>query len=278
VKDLEDAGLSSLTPAPLANHVKARFLAKCNDFGQSSLVLGYHGTPTKNHDGIFRNGLMIPGKGSVRIANGNAHGRGIYIAEKGAHYLSMGFLRGDSHMLVCGVVDNNLVEKEEETKDAATGTSRLRFQFHGSVLAHRCHRQPPKSKLQKNTAHYMGAHEMHSQTREVRHVGNAMVIFKEDHVAPLYVARLPGASAGFSQSFQASPGVVEAPEPMPNGNRFGQVGYAARQQVVDPHSEEQCWLAPEASTCLHAIKMKRKLVKKNRQHERRHLRECKYEA
>merc|ERR1712227_162071 len=108
----------SLAPAHISGHVQSRFLAACNEHGQKSLVLGYHGTPSRNHESIFRQGFMLPGKNGVRIANGNAHGRGIYIAEKGAHYLSMSFLKGDNQMLICGVVDNTLTEVESSDADS----------------------------------------------------------------------------------------------------------------------------------------------------------------
>lgn len=274
---LESAGLSAITPAPVSTEVQKRFLSRCNAYGEDSLVLGYHGTPTRNHDSIFQKGLKIPGNGSVPIANGNAHGRGIYLAEAGAHGLSKTFLKGDSDMLVCGVVDNTLPDLEEltdpdrhDTKDAVTP----RFVFNGSSLAHRCHRKP-SAPAQQLSSQYLGRQLLHAETEQLRHVGSAMVVFHEAHVAPLYVAHMNGAAGTSAGGSWQGNGVVLPPEPQPNRNRDGQVRFAARGQVVDPRSGECCWLAPQEHRCPHGIKVKRVYERRKREDERRTMREHK---
>jgi hypothetical protein len=218
---------------------------------------------------------MIPGRASVPIANGNAHGRGVYIAEKGNENLSRAFMKGDSEMLVCGVVDNTLVDEEEPAEDVRT---KPRFVFHGSHLEHRCHRQPNKvPSSQIKSQQYLGIRPLYEQTKEVRHVGNAMVIFRACHVAPLFVAHTSGSVAPIAFSTTGGPNVVPAPEPKPNVNRFGQVNFCARGQVVDPRNDEPCWMAPEGSSCKHGVKVKRAFERRCRQQERRRLWKCKYQ-
>jgi len=269
VSDLDDAGMMALRPVPLAPSVQNRFLSTCNEYGPKALVLGYHGTPTRNHESIFQQGLRIPGNGNVRVANGNAHGRGVYIAEKGSHWLSVSFLRGDSQMLICGVIDNTLVDMEEPEENKS------RFVFHGSTLAHRCHHRPKLANSSTQQS-YVGGRPLYAETAQVRHVGNAMVVRHEDHVAPLYVAHAPGFFRPNDTTPTLTSGVVAALEPSPNKNHLGQVAYVARQQVVDPRTEEQCWLEGEASSCTHGRKIKRAFERRKRQEDRRQMRDSKY--
>jgi len=272
--DLQDAGIGHLQPAPIASHVQNRFLEKCNLYGAKTLVLGYHGTPECNHASIFNEGLLVPGQGnSVRIANGNAHGRGIYIAEKGAEYLSMSFLRGSSKLLVCGVVDNTIVEQAgtEEGQDIKTNKN-SRFSFKGGVLAHRCRRQPKRSQQgQKAVRTYLGCQPLHSETKEVRHVGNAMVVRDEKHVAPLFVAETRrNVSHGLGPALGQQ--IVPMPELERNSNRDGQPDSVGCRQCLDPRTLELCWLPPTEHRCSHAIKMKRGFEKRLREAERRQMR------
>jgi hypothetical protein len=281
--ELDGAGMDALMPAPIAPHIKSRFLSTCNEHGKESLVMGYHGTPARNHNSIFQSGLMIPGNGSVRIANGNAHGRGIYIAEKGAHNLSMGFLRGDPHLLVCGVVDNTLAPAKEDQRavPSPSENKKLRFLFHGASLAHRCHRRPWNAKdnqSKQQQQQYVGCQPLYAETHEVRHAGNAMVIRDEQHVAPLFIASIRGSAPYGIHNIGPGQGphIVVEPDPNPNVNRIGQVEFSACHQVMDPRDDEHHWLTPEGSTCRHGRNVKRRFEKKLWHLERRGMREEKY--
>lgn len=139
----------SITPAPLALEVQERFLAAC---GQrvAKICPGFHGTTASVHDSIFQRGLLIPGQeNNLRVANGSAHGNGVYIAKLNNPWLSQGFTRGANKMLVCGVVD-----------DATDLTQAQRF----------------------------GSFDVTKESDNVRHVGDAMVVFQSVRVAPLFVA------------------------------------------------------------------------------------------
>lgn len=158
-----------------------------------------------------------------------------------------------------------------------------RFLFHGSCLAHRCHRQPIKNTSSQSQQQFLGARPLYAETQQVRHVGNAMVIKHEAHVAPLFVAHIDGITDSSSTAASAQ-AVVPAPEPKPNPNHIGQVGFVARRQVVDPRDEELFWLAPYEHQFLagghmesHAIKTRRAFEKRSRQKDRRLMRELRAE-
>eukprot|EP00933_Yihiella_yeosuensis_P073896 TRINITY_DN8268_c0_g1_i1.p1 TRINITY_DN8268_c0_g1~~TRINITY_DN8268_c0_g1_i1.p1 ORF type:complete len:544 (-),score=105.68 TRINITY_DN8268_c0_g1_i1:546-2177(-) len=196
------AELGALEEAPVAHGVKARFLAALEEIGKDTLVLGYHGTPERNLPSIFQRGLLVPRKSSeIKVANGSAHGVGIYLAESNAHSLSRGFLRGSTKMLICGVVDSTLSKSTHDGEE--DGTKQNRFVYRGGGLAHRAHRKPAQ---QLAKLHKQRQEKQHAKLRStypfswirrchyladdgrVRHAGNAMIVFKEEQVAPLFVA------------------------------------------------------------------------------------------
>jgi hypothetical protein len=78
-----------------------RFLASGADLPTAA----YHGTPSRNLSSICRRGLLIPGHGGVTVQHGSTHGVGIYVAQMGAAWLSLGFSDGGYSILICGVVD-----------------------------------------------------------------------------------------------------------------------------------------------------------------------------
>merc|ERR1712187_1011 len=103
-----------------------------------------------NHESIFTQGMLIPGEGNdIKVANGSAHGNGVYVAKLSNPWLSQGFVRGANKMLICGVVD-----------DAKATTLPQRFGFSHATR----------------------------ESNTVRHVGDAMVVFDSSCVAPLFVA------------------------------------------------------------------------------------------
>eukprot|EP00929_Paragymnodinium_shiwhaense_P023033 TRINITY_DN14517_c0_g3_i2.p1 TRINITY_DN14517_c0_g3~~TRINITY_DN14517_c0_g3_i2.p1 ORF type:complete len:674 (+),score=92.14 TRINITY_DN14517_c0_g3_i2:74-2023(+) len=149
-KDLESVfeGPVTLKPAPVSSSVQERFLKGLQSDGE--LLPGYHGSAAQNYASIYDRGLLIPKPSinNLQVAHGSAHGNGIYTARVGASILSRGFC-DEPKILVCGVV-SNAVE--------ATG------------------------------GHYCGRFQVNAESNLVRHVGDAMVVFDEQRVAPLYEA------------------------------------------------------------------------------------------
>lgn len=140
-----------LNPVPLKPHVQRRFLEACDE-ERGTLRPAFHGTDTMNFRSIFTRGLLIPGTAGVRVANGSAHGNGIYTAKLSAAELSLSFVRGSKkRLLVCGVVDDSVEINENDR----------RGQF--SVTA---------------------------SSNSVLHVGDAIVVFNPAMIAPLFVAEV----------------------------------------------------------------------------------------
>lgn len=144
-----------LKPTPLAEGVQQKFLTATEEL-EGRLIPTYHGTSEHNFPSIFQRGLLVPyeANNGIRVANGSAHGVGIYTATMESPQLSLGFIRGpfsrSRQLLVCGLLDDAV-----------------------SALAE------PKS---------FGALTVKAESDAVRHVGNAVVIFDSRRVAPLFVA------------------------------------------------------------------------------------------
>jgi len=145
-----------LTPVPLAPDVQRRFLKACSSEGEDSdgvpysLRPAFHGTKEENLQSILARGLLIPGDGNeIGVANGSAHGLGIYVGKLGVDgcRLSFGFCMGGP-MLVCGVIDDAI---------------------------------PVSNQL--------GSFHVSAESKRVKHVGSAMVIFESSCVVPLFVVR-----------------------------------------------------------------------------------------
>eukprot|EP00747_Dinoflagellata_sp_TGD_P189194 gnl/TRDRNA2_/TRDRNA2_49194_c0_seq1.p1 gnl/TRDRNA2_/TRDRNA2_49194_c0~~gnl/TRDRNA2_/TRDRNA2_49194_c0_seq1.p1 ORF type:complete len:506 (+),score=60.12 gnl/TRDRNA2_/TRDRNA2_49194_c0_seq1:75-1592(+) len=72
---------------------------KKKDKSNCPLML-FHGTASGNMQSIIRRGLLIPGRTSgIKVANGSAHGVGVYTARSPS--LSLGYCRGHTQMLCC---------------------------------------------------------------------------------------------------------------------------------------------------------------------------------
>lgn len=99
-----------LHPTSLNTKVEERFHFACSGRLEGSLVPALHGTDGNNLDSIYQHGLMIPGQGNqLRVANGSAHGVGIYSASMDNPALSRNYMRGaDPPVLVCGVLDSDV--------------------------------------------------------------------------------------------------------------------------------------------------------------------------
>jgi len=146
--------------APVSELVKQRFLDARSTLS-GGLSAGYHGTNVANLASIYQNGLLIPGHGNnISVANGSVHGLGIYTAKICNPQLSWGFCRASSEaekkIMVCGVLD-----------DAPYSTG---FQSYS-----------------------MGIRTVSKESQNVRHVGEAMVVFDDRRVAPLFEISLGSA-------------------------------------------------------------------------------------
>jgi hypothetical protein len=143
-------------PAPVSADVQQRFLEARTVLKGADLTPGYHGTNVSKLTAIYEKGLLIPGPDNgIGVANGSAHGLGVYTAKVNNPDLSWGFCRAPTEMerkmMVCGILDDA----------PAMGQ------------------------------HYqMGIRTVSRESANVRHVGDAMVIFDDRRVAPFFEVSL----------------------------------------------------------------------------------------
>jgi len=273
---IEAANLGTLVAAPISAKVRDRFVNALDCYGKQSLVLGYHGTPKHNLLSIYERGLLVPGKSNgVRIAHGNAHGRGIYIAKSGFHGLSQSFLQGSPKMLICGVVDSTIVgpPRAEIEADADRKPRHVR---RGGTIAHRSHRRPWRP-CRALVPTRMLNHVSHDQN--LHHVGGVMVICKQDHVVPFFVADrrelIAQKPRSTLKSEALSPSMSCHVDLWPPNNRQRVPMSAGARQLWHEPSGEMIWHPPSAEIDGHAREMKRRLARKWRDTERRALRAVK---
>lgn len=178
-----------LQRANVSREVQDRFLS--NYEGDSRTIhAAYHGTAVQNIEPILSKGLRVPGRGGVTVKHGSAHGVGIYTATLGSAWLSRSFCDSDQ-LLVCAVADdtsaadsNSVPATIVSAKATGTRSSGARF--------HRTHHRPvvPFVLAQRAGAPKMlGNLPVHKESKVVRHVGAAMVVFDEARVTPLFVAK-----------------------------------------------------------------------------------------
>merc|ERR1712178_446105 len=156
-----------VAPAPVSADVQERFLEARKTL-PGNLKPGYHGTNVSSLPSIYEKGLLIPGNDNgVHVANGSAHGLGVYTARVSAPSLSWGFCRAptpmERRMVVCGILDDAPVS---------------------------------------SCSYTMGVRTVSRESRNVRHVGDAMVIFDDRRVAPLFEVTI-GDLLTVSQSYSA---------------------------------------------------------------------------
>lgn len=160
-----------LTPVYPKRLVQEGFIA-----AQGAMLPAYHGTAGVNIPSISREGLLLPGHGGVKIRNGNAHGLGIYTARLGAAWLSKGFCNS-SKLFVCAVKDSEQKEEASQPSWASVGQIRpgqVVLRMSGTVL----------------------------------HVGDAMVVKSQRHVAPLFIADLPSQDKEPRMNFKMVEGML----------------------------------------------------------------------
>eukprot|EP00439_Symbiodinium_sp_Y106_P057517 s2592_g8.t1 len=113
------------------------------------LLPAFHGSQAENYASICSRGLLIPGRDNeLKVVHGSVHGRGIYTAGLQNPRLSAGFCT-DPKMLVCGVLDDS-------QHLAASRT--------------------------------LGNHQLKAESQAIKHVGDAIVVFDERRVVPLFQA------------------------------------------------------------------------------------------
>jgi len=280
---VESAGLGVISPAPVHRDIMERFLDMVHTYGSQALTLGYHGTPERNLPSIFRRGLLAGRKGTdVPIENGSAHGRGIYLAEAGAHILSQNFLRGSSKMLVCGVVDTTtipLAENQQQDKSRAE-VPKPRVLCRGGILAHRQHRRPAVSaavafKRQAARPQFLGRQQLYAENKHLRHVGNAMVVSLEALVAPLFVVDPTGPYEVDACNNDPAIGVASEGNSgidlSPPDNYVDRPMLVGTRRCWDGEAEALIWLPPVAERNHHALVVKRRWARKRRDVERSSL-------
>lgn len=240
-----------LTPAEVAPGIKEQFVKEQKE---TSAVpdYGYHGTKVANIPSILSTGLKVPGqKSGVRVANGSAHGVGIYTGMPGNLWLSKGF-SDTPNMLICGVLDPDAPPRPRvavAAPKAATVTAPLKS-------GHRNHHRPAAPVVAAAPAPVYACTEFRKND-EIKVVGGARVIFKEERVAPLFIAQPANSSETFS------PHQVHAKA----ASRGGSKG-----QVYIPETGEVVWDCWEAVRCTETRRLKRRLVAKERQQQRQSLR------
>jgi hypothetical protein len=131
-----------------------------------SLLVTYHGTKAKNIDSISSRGLLVPGTGGVQVAHGSAHGIGIYTAKLGSASLSKIFRDSDT-MFLCVVCDTSLPASDED--EFVPSTTQVQTKF-------------PMRKV-------YGHHVVKQESDEVLHVGDAVVIYGDRYVIPVFAIR-----------------------------------------------------------------------------------------
>jgi hypothetical protein len=189
--------------APLSKLAEARFLKRwqrCRAASRmDSLRLAFHGTSRNSFHSIFRRGFLLPGTGHGRvpIQHGNAHGAGIYTAREGAAWLSRNFCDSDS-MLVCAVIDDVCTSQGEEEMGGDDVMLRIgRLPKRPSACLRVGFGQVPLNTNAQSIAlgqrRKLGSYEVLKESSEVRHVGDAMVVFSRSCVTPLFrVDRMTG--------------------------------------------------------------------------------------
>eukprot|EP00435_Cladocopium_sp_Y103_P065465 s376_g27.t1 len=191
------------------------------------------GDALRNYSSILQRGLLIPGRNNeLRVVNGSVHGKGIYTARLSNPQLSAGFCT-DPKLLVCGVLD-----------DAAGSADSIWLL---------------EVPVERSNGHF----QVHAQSNAVKHVGDAVVVFDESRVVPLFQAS--------AQTF-SRPHWGRAPNPNKAASATGWLGNWA-----PPSPSQIAYMPPTPDTYRHNIEQKRIYEKKARDLRMKHRREEKME-
>mmetsp|Transcript_60376 Transcript_60376/g.155606 ORF Transcript_60376/g.155606 Transcript_60376/m.155606 type:complete len:459 (+) Transcript_60376:72-1448(+) len=265
-----------LEPIHPDREVRSRFRQACRS-NKHKLMVGYHGTKEKNIGSIARRGLLVPNheENGVKVANGSAHGVGVYTAQLGSASLSLGFCDSRS-LFVCAICDTSreLGESETWTQPRWTPSSTVvQTVFPVQTLL------PRRSN-----------HKVTRGSEEVIHAGSAMVVFDERFVVPLFLCTLPPEAAEPDTDAGAPP-KLRAPAPLPRrhweapqqvGRRRIAVPLDGCDGVLFPQARSQrqgdtVWLTPKplASRSAHDREVKRRATRRREDGQRRKCREWK---
>lgn len=261
-----------LEPANVSEQVQKKFLQTCN-MQQPVPNFGYHGTRSTNIPSILSKGLLVPGeKSGIGVANGSAHGVGIYTGMPGQSWLSKGF--SDSpNLLVVGVVDPSATPYPQHT--AAPPPAAPLPPRTGGPGGHRNHHRPLPGSVTSTAAVPPPVYDITQQrsSEALTVVGAARVIFKEEHVAPLFIAQPTSSAETFHPESRMD--AYRAPN---NCNKAQSTTRAGARQVFVKEAGESMWAPPEEMRGWKEIHMKRKIVAKERDQQRAYLRSVKQSA
>lgn len=169
---------TSFEPLYPYKEVQEQFLAFSKN-RHSKRAVSYHGTKAANIESISTNGLIIPGKRGITVANGKAHGLGIYTARLGAFSLSQGFCDSES-MFVCAVNDTSQPKEQPDEKQAAPQVPPWKPSM--TYVQTRF----PKHTAQQTTNRSAARFEVRARSDEILRVGDAIVVFEEACVVPVF--------------------------------------------------------------------------------------------
>jgi len=115
-----------------------------------------------------------------------------------------------------------------------------------------------------------------AENKHVRHVGDAMVVFRKAHVAPLFIAEPPRPEGKLPLAISATADVhvYTSFDLRPPRNRDGTRQLVGTRQCWDGNVGKVVWLAPAASRDSHAIVVKRRLARRERDVERKVCRQA----
>ncbi|CAE6934525.1 unnamed protein product [Symbiodinium natans] len=171
--------LEPLHPDP---QVKEDFFFARKCFSHTT-TFTYHGTKSRNIASISRVGLLMPGTNGHKVANGSAHGVGIYTAQLGSATLSKGFCDSNK-MFVCAVCDSSQpVDEPEVTLDTQWKPS-------GTIVQTIFPKGPAAVNVHPSVKR-LGRHNVQRRSDQVLHVGDAVVTFQQGCVVPLFLLAWP---------------------------------------------------------------------------------------
>lgn len=276
----------TIEPADVSENVQNKFMQTVRTNGWGMLpTFGYHGTKNSRIPSILERGLLVPGHASgISVANGSAHGVGIYTGLPGAAGLSRGFC-DSSNMLICGVVDPAAtpvahVEEEEaeaqlDNPSAAQVAPRV-IRRVGGQGGHRNHHRPVQHVVQvapmrPASGGWQGWPCENRENSVLRVAGAARIFFDDSYVAPLFVAQqhtatnavpYPGKWAPVPTRDRAAGTPLES-----NTNKAGQV-WVGRQRVFIKESGQRVWLPPQPTRGWNEVHVKRRVVARERDQKR----------
>jgi len=261
-----------ISPTSLSKRVEDRFMRRmrsCRGNPEASLLLAFHGTKKTNFSGICRQGFLLPGiKGGVPIANGNAHGAGIYTAREGSAVLSKTFCDSRS-MLVCGVID--ACDSDPDDNEDEDGLKMLRIG--------RAPKRPSSWSRVAMLGNYqaprmLGNYQVTKESKEVRHVGDALVVFNPNCVVPLF--QVDGVPSKLYQSAWQTPSAKKQDE-LEASRVISRQVEALWPSEGNPNivrqGDHKAEMAPATS---HERNVKRCVVRRQRQRARRQARVSKF--